>query len=207
MTLPLLIPALVAAMAFAVPADAGPRPVTASPSVFVPTIVFEQTADAPGTATVTRVFSTQATDVIVNGIDEARQFCGSIGNSAYAVDCLSERLAAVASAMPAGGGYGDARAALLDASRKLNALARANAAPDLPRANVRQPGEGGIATTRPLIPVDPARLAEVSRAAEAIVAEAETVLLRSAESVAERTIHYTRIATAVGSNKALLRSA
>jgi hypothetical protein len=48
--------------------------------------------------------------------------------------------------------------------------------------------------------------AELNRQASDIVAEAETILLRSASSDATRAIHYQRIAAAVGSNKVLLRS-
>lgn len=191
-------------------AMAGPRPVAVSPSVFVPPVV--ALPPAPPAAAVdpalanAQTASAQATQRIVRTIRSSQVFCASVGNSAYAIDCLSERLAATAASLPETGDYAEAREALTVASRKLNQVARNNSTRDLPRINVRQPVEGGIATSRPLVPVAPERQAEANAQAAAILDEAATVLLRSTESADDRRDDYLQIATAVGSNKVLLRS-
>ena len=60
--------------------------------------------------------------------------------------------------------------------------------------------------TRPLVPVEAASVAAVNAEAVAILEEAETILLRSADTGEQRT-QYSRIADALDSNKVLLRSA
>jgi hypothetical protein len=57
-----------------------------------------------------------------------------------------------------------------------------------------------------LTPVNPARAAQVNQQASAILDQAQTVLLRSAEAAEERRSQYVQIAEALGSNKVLLRS-
>jgi hypothetical protein len=130
-------------------------------------------------------------------------FCESLAAPDYAIDCLSERLGAVAAAMPRSGDYAEARTAIAAASRALGDLARANADPERPAARGRS---GGVTTGRPLVPVRPDRRAAANARASAILDETETLLLRSAGSDARQT-HYASIAAALGSGKVLLRSA
>ena len=66
---------------------------------------------------------------------------------------------------------------------------------------------GKTVRTRPLTAVRKERVKEVNRKAAAIMEEAETKLLRSAQASDRRLIAYAKIAKAVGSNKKLLRSA
>ncbi|HDR29678.1 hypothetical protein [Rhodovulum sp.] len=102
------------------------------------------------------------------------------------------------------GDYRDAKNALTQAACDLGTLAAANRDRTQPQIRLRQPsGE----TTPALTPVRPEALASVNAAAAQILEEAETRLLRSAESSARRMVHYQRIAAAVGSAKVLLRSA
>ena len=61
-------------------------------------------------------------------------------------------------------------------------------------------------TSRPIIPVAPEAQAEVNVQADAILSEAATVLLRSADNSPQLQDDYIQIATAVGSTKVLLRS-
>lgn len=146
------------------------------------------------------------TEEIVARIQSAKLFCFRIPQREYWIDCLSERLDAVARSMPDQGDYAEARETIEDASQQLAALARQSASRSLPRARVRSSAPGGPATTRPLVPVRTEALDDVGDAAAAILEEAETVLLRSAESSEQRRLHYERIAAAVGSEKVLLRS-
>jgi len=179
-----------------------------SPSVFLPMIDGAENARPAldGVLADGDALSSSDTDRVVRILQSGQAFCASLADEAYAIDCLAERMETAANAMPTTGEYADARAALLNGAARLSALARANADSELPRATARQPGSGGLRTSRPLVPVQQARLSEVVAQAEQIIAETETVLLRSAESSSARKVHYTRIAAAVGSNKVLLRS-
>lgn len=147
------------------------------------------------------------TRAIVQGLQDSTRFCASVPQLEYRVDCLSERLEAVAAAIPAGGDYAEARALLLRTAADLGALVSANPTTDLPPARVSQGGAAPISTSRPLRPVATAALPEVAALAEAILQETETLLLRSSTGTAARTLAYQQIATAVGSTKVLLRSA
>lgn len=139
---------------------------------------------------------------VVRTISDANKTCGQTG--AYVVDCLAERLEVATRSLAPVGELGEARAILDSAAQKLHALARANPDATLARGRIRQ-GDT-IVSTRPIIPVDQARQAEVAAQASAIMAEAETLLLRSASGSADRRAQYQRIAAVVGSSKVLLRS-
>lgn len=148
------------------------------------------------------------TSVVVNGIAAARKFCGDLGDEAYVVDCLAERLGVIAQEIPADSDYTDVQVALKATSDKLAELARQNRDSDLPRARAARQGSAAPErTTRPLTPVSRASTAQVNQQAIAILDETETLLLRSAESSSEKLAQYSRIAEAVGSNKVLLRAA
>lgn len=148
--------------------------------------------------------SAATTDRVVAQIDAARNFCGRLSQREYVIDCLASELAQVAGDMPAGE-YAEARQAIDRAARKLRALATENADPVLPKGRVRL-GTGGPTSARPVTPVRSNALNALNDQAAAILEEAETVLLRSAESSERRMVHYQRIAGAVGSTKVLLRS-
>ena len=144
--------------------------------------------------------------VLVGGIAAVKKFCSQIGDDAYHVDCLAERLSVVAAGIPQDSDYADVRKTLLDTSAKLSRLARSNRDAGLPRANVTQPGAEPVTTTRPLTPVARSAVPRVNQQAVAILEETETILLRSADNSEEKLAQYTRIAEAVGSNKVLLRA-
>jgi hypothetical protein len=204
----LLMAGVAVAMAVAAPLSAGEDSAGADPSVFVPdpsVFVPDFAGRVAALGPEAEVLSTANTDKVVDILQAGQAFCVSLPESVYAVDCLAERMQAAAEAMPATGDYAEARAALLSGAARLNALARANADPAKPRVSA-QTADGGLSTTRPLVPVRPEQLAAVTAQAQAIVDETETLLLRSAESSAARKVHYERIAAAVESNKVLLRS-
>lgn len=181
-------------MVYPTPPVVPPAIVPPTDPLFVPT----QPASAGG-------MSAATTGVIVAQIDTARDFCRRLARPEYTVDCLADRLDQVARSIPAGSEYADVRQVLSETSDRLAALARRNASPDLPRGRAKG-AASDEATSRPITPVDTAALPRVSQEAERIIAEAETLLLRSAESSERRRVHYEAIAAAVGSNKVLLRS-
>lgn len=148
-----------------------------------------------------------ATDRVVAATDAAIGFCAAIAAEEYHIDCLSERFHAIAEGLPETGDYADIRTALETASRQLADVVTANRSYALPNATMRTTGPAPTRTTRPLRPVRPANLAAASAQATAIIAETETVLLRSATLSAARSRAYQRVSAVVGSAKVLLRSA
>jgi len=142
---------------------------------------------------------------VVTSIEATSAFCSAIAG-AYTVDCLSERLGDLAEELEGQEGFEDAQAILEDTSRKLNQIARQNRSTTEGPARFSSQGQTPVTTTRRLVPVDEASRQEAASQALAVIAEAETLLLRSAEESGERAVQYQRIASALGSNKVLLRS-
>lgn len=143
------------------------------------------------------------TTQIVQDLQKGREFCEGLAQQEYVIDCMGDSLAAAAESLPEGGDYAAVKAALTDASEKLEALARQNASQTLTRGLVQANGQQ---SSRRFTPVASEALASLNAQAVAIIDEAQTVLLRSAQNSDRRKIHYQQIAEAVGSNKILLRS-
>lgn len=146
-----------------------------------------------------------AAAAVVSGIAAAKQFCSDLGDSAFRVDCLAERLAVVAETIPKDSDYSEVSEVLKQTSDDLARLARANRDTQRGKSHaVRQKTDER--TTRPLTPVSAAAVQSVNQQAIAILENTETILLRSAESSTEKRNQYAKIAEAVGSNKVLLRA-
>lgn len=150
--------------------------------------------------------SDQFTDAIVNSLTAASKFCGGLGKQ-YQVDCLAERIGQMASEVPTDSDYAEVRSVLQDTSKKMEQLARSNRDRAAPRRAAQSGGSNPIRTSRPLTPINQASVASVNQQAAAILQQAETLLLRSPNDQKGKKLHYARIADALGSNKALLRSA
>ncbi|KPD13997.1 hypothetical protein [Phaeobacter sp. 11ANDIMAR09] len=114
---------------------------------------------------------------------------------AYRCDCYRWVYRRAASQLEGNGAYSEAKEALQQVERRLEAVVAQN-------RDTTQPKRRRALET--YTPVKPASIPRVNRAAVQAMAQAETVLLRSAANKQE---HYTRIAAAVNSNKILLRSA
>lgn len=149
----------------------------------------------------------EPTDAVIVDFNDAIGFCGAIGADEYVVDCLSERLDLIASQLPDTGEFAEMRTAIADASAQLGAIAAANQSPVLPSGIARSTGADPVATTRPLRPVATETLAASLQAADAIVAQAELVLLRSATNSENRSLDFQRVAAVMGTSRSLLRSA
>ncbi|MCA0872593.1 hypothetical protein LCL97_17300 [Seohaeicola saemankumensis] len=184
--------------------DAGGDSIGTVPT-FIPPAAKPGGSSTPGTTTPTPA---QTTTAVVNTLNSATRYCAAIKQTTYAIDCLAERLDNVNRRMAGVEGYEEVRAALNEASRGLNRIARENRSATEPPAIFEQRKSDGskVRTSRPLVPVDAARLDSAVAQALAVIEDTETVLLRSAESSAERAAQFQRIAQAVGSNKVLLRS-
>jgi hypothetical protein len=137
--------------------------------------------------------------LIAKKLQEVADQCKALGRPEYQIDCLGDGFAAVSQDMPADAEFGDARAAIAEASRSLNALAEENKATDLPP--IERPNVAGQ-----IVPVAVDRLAASRERAARIVEETQTVLLRSSETDPAHVEPYQRIVAALDSSKVLLRS-
>lgn len=144
---------------------------------------------------------------LVNSFAVAQSFCSQLPSDAYTVDCLAERMGAISSTIPEDSDYAQVQEVLADTSRKLEQLARANRDIGADRVRLSAGGETPVTTSRALTPVRADAVDTVNAQAIAILEEAETILLRSAEQSDRRQVQYTQIAEAIGSNKVLLRAA
>ncbi|MCF6233154.1 MAG: hypothetical protein L3J36_08670 [Rhodobacteraceae bacterium] len=145
------------------------------------------------------------TAVVVSGLASAKKFCGAL-DEAYRIDCLAERFGVLSQAIPKDSEYAEVQRVLKSASDQMANLARNNRSQDLPRGKATRPGTTET-TTRVLTPTSQATSVQVNKQAQAILAQTETLLLRSAEGSRSKTLQYAKIARAVGSNKVLLRTA
>lgn len=144
------------------------------------------------------------TDAVVVDFNDAVSFCGAIEADEYVVDCLSERLSVIAASLPETGEFAEMRTAIAQASRDLGALAAQNPSDTLATGVARSDGD---VTSRPLRPVSTETLSATLQAADAIVAQAQVVLLRSSTNSQDRSLDYQRVAAVVGTTRSLLRSA
>lgn len=150
------------------------------------------------------------TAAIVAALNESTRFCSGLtgDRKAFVVDCIAERMHDVSRRMERNAGYEDVRAVLENTSRQLEQLARANKSrtTETTRFRSRAPDGRVTGTQRRLVPVADDKLDDVMARAVSVIGQAETQLLRSSESSAERAAQFQRIAAAIGSNKVLLRS-
>ncbi|MGQ0565397.1 MAG: hypothetical protein ACT4OK_10035 [Gemmobacter sp.] len=146
------------------------------------------------------------TDIIVSSIEAGIAHCGQY-TEVWRIDCISDELERMARKMPRANEYRRARAEVLAAAERLRALAAQNANPAQPPVRrAAKVGNVRRTTTRPIVAVAPNRVAATNLAAEAVVSELATTLLRSAGNSASTSRELTRVAQAVDSTKVLLRS-
>ena len=179
--------------------------------VFPPSGLYQVDTDtsdtgAAQTGATANAASAAITAAVVKEINSGTQFCRKLVQKEYVIDCLSERLENAAKALPSVGDYAQAKAAIEEAARKLHDLARKNAPKVSPPVRMQVKGSKPVITSRRLIAVKISALERANQQAIVIVQEAETILLRATENSDRRKVHYERIATAIGSNKVLLRS-
>jgi len=214
MSLSLSLPALTAAAALALSGGvAAPRLHLAGGDAVGSSPTFVPYGYGAGAGTRERATETSAaaTAQIVAALQQATRYCGWLkrdGKGEYVIDCLAERIDDVSRGMAGQRGYAQVRAVLDETARGLNDVARANRAAAQRPTRFRTKDKGGAVTTtnRRLVPVEGARQQAAVAQALAVIGEAETRLLRSAEDPATRGAQFQRIAAAVGSNKVLLRS-
>lgn len=122
----------------------------------------------------------------------------------YRADCLKEGYEMIAQRIPRNSEYEPIRRIIAQAARDLGRIVAKNA----DHEEVRKPSTGNprFKSRRRFTAVRADRLQIVLKQAAAVVQEAETQLLRSAENSEKRAVHFQRVSTAIGSTKVLLRS-
>lgn len=167
----------------------------AAPRIYLACDGKGQNIDPPGSA---------IANVVEASVERAISHCGAYSN-VWRVDCLSNELERLANQLPNDRASLQAKAQIRAAAQKLRMLAEANADPAQPavRRAVEIDGKRR-ATTRPITAVAPDRVAATNLAADAVISELSTTLLRSASSA--NSAEFTRVAAAVDSTKVLLRS-
>ncbi|PCH75327.1 MAG: hypothetical protein COC12_01170 [Rhodobacteraceae bacterium] len=158
----------------------------------------------PGSATAAAAITSSTS--IVTSLQAATRYCTPLGPKEYVIDCLAERLGTLSNQLEGQDGFEEVQAILDSTAKDLNQIARQNRSATLAPATFATQGQTPVQTTRRLIPVDEARMEDAVSQALAVIAETETLLLRSADDSTDRSIQFQQIAAAVGSNKVLLRS-
>ncbi|MFT4962472.1 MAG: hypothetical protein ACI92Z_003571 [Paracoccaceae bacterium] len=179
-------------------ASAGTSSVGTTP-VFIPPIVVTPSGAQTG-------LNPQTTAAVVSSLNQATAFCSGLKSGEYVVDCLAERLETISRQYAGIQGYDKALQAIVDAAEQLNQIARDNRSSTQRRARFKSQTLGGPSTSRPLTPVESAKMNTAIADALVVIEETETLLLRSADTSVEQAAQFQQIAEAIGSNKVLLRS-
>lgn len=143
---------------------------------------------------------------IVSKLGAVQNECGKY-DPVYRIDCLRQGIELTLASLPKTGEYAEARKILKKAAGDLKKIVLANADPS-GIAVVSPPGiNKHFPKQRRYRAVRKERLKVALKQATAVIAEAQTQLLRSSENSERRSAAYQQIAAAVGSTKVLLRSA
>lgn len=172
----------------------------------------DEPPDLPGPAQQTKAHpatpvTDDTTDQIVDTISTATDTCSDDWiNESYRIDCIRQTLLLAAAKLPNRGDYAPVKAALVDAADKLDKIVVQNANASSGRVTPPIGGRPLAPTLPPLRAVSPAAQEQAVAQALAVLEEAETILLRSAENSERRLVHYQQVAQAIDSTKVLLRS-
>lgn len=148
-----------------------------------------------------QVTTGRVTKDLAAAVAECRQY-----EDVYRIDCLRQNIERTANALPDTGDYSEAKRILSRTASRLGAIVNTYADTSVPRlvpepnANPRNPKKRVYRAVRK------DKLKQAMAEATRVIEEAQTELLRSGENSQARLVHYTAMATAVGSTKVLLRS-
>ncbi|SIQ11117.1 hypothetical protein SAMN05880582_101775 [Rhizobium sp. RU20A] len=145
------------------------------------------------------------TTSIVRNIDAVKAECQRY-DPVYRIDCLQRGLRLTAQRIPRNAAYGDMKRAIIRAADKLDAIVRANVDTRAPRLDAKPGANPRFARNRSYRAIKRQNLAKAMAAANQVVTELQTELLRAADNSDKRQQHYQRVAVAVQSTKVLLRS-
>ena len=143
-------------------------------------------------------------DEIASYLNQLADLCD--GADIYLIDCLAERFETLERGVAGLDGYRDAQLIFRETAQSLRAITQEHLDEQSSRVRIRSQ-DGTLSSSRPLSAITTAQRRTALSQAAAVLARAETQLLRSAETSGHRSLQYQQIAAAVGSNKVLLRSA
>jgi len=193
----------------------GPQPFVIQSIIPGPGPVGQGEDDPTGTSDIPLPDDT--VDRIVTRIRNVNSLCDRIPRI-YRIDCLADQYDVISRSLPYGRGTGLLKRELFRASRELAKISQcetkySGTGEDCfvdPTVRKIQPkvviGGRTIESSRPLTPIKPRKLRAARKAANFILGETLTVLLRSTENSTRRRDQYARIVQAMDSNKFLLRS-
>jgi hypothetical protein len=145
------------------------------------------------------------TNRIVKDLRSIRRECSNY-DQVYRIDCLRQGIEMTVANMPDRPEYRDARRILKRASSQLADIVSTYEDPSAPRIEVPRDANPRFKKRRTYRAVKTSALPKAMAKANAVVEEAATQLLRSAENSERRYAHYQQISAAVDSTKVLLRS-
>ena len=145
------------------------------------------------------------TERIVQDILSVRRECRQY-EDVYRIDCLRQGLEMTAANIPDRPENRDAKRILKRAAQKLGAIVSTYEDEDAPLLEVPRNANPRFKTRRTYRAVKKSALPRAMAKANAVIDEAATQLLRSAENSERRYAHYQQISAAVDSTKTLLRS-
>jgi hypothetical protein len=153
-----------------------------------------------------QVFSERLdTEKTVQDLLSIRRECGRY-DEVYRIDCLRQGIDATIARMPNRPENRDARRILSRASRQLASIVSAYEDQSAPLLEVPRSANPRFKKRRTYRAVKRSALPKAMAKANAVVEEAATQLLRSAENSERRYAHYQQISVAIDSTKTLLRS-
>jgi hypothetical protein len=163
-------------------------------------------SDPRGESNVGQPVTEATTDALVARIAEVNAVCDWVLQP-YRLWCLANGYDLMAETLLPFGGYRDVRQVLRRTANQLRVIAEANVDPEAEPVVLRRREGGATAVgNAPIRAVRRDAVAGTNRQAAAVLDEATTVLLRSAENSSRRQVSYQRIAQAIDSSKVLLRS-
>ena len=145
------------------------------------------------------------TDRIIRDLRSVRLECGHY-DEVYRIDCLRQGIDMVAANIPNAPEYRDARRILRRTSRQLAKIVATYEDRSAPRLVAPRNANPRFKKRRSYRAVKRSALPKAMAKANAVIEEAATQLLRSAENSERRYAHYQQISNAVDSTKVLLRS-
>jgi hypothetical protein len=145
------------------------------------------------------------TDRIVKDLNSIRRECGRY-DEVYRIDCLRQGIDMTIARMANRPENREARQILRRASRQLASIVSTYEDRSAARLEVPRSANPRFKTRRTYRAVKRSSLPKAMAKANAVVQEAATQLLRSAENSERRYAHYQQISAAVDSTKTLLRS-
>jgi hypothetical protein len=160
--------------------------------------------------------STSATDAIVRSLADMDRSCdhmllipppNAIDESLYRLDCYRILYKRLADSLPDTGDYASVKQALLEASRKLDAIVTENLDTSAPAISIRERAKPSAPAISGIRAIKKSAKKRAYQQAEAVIAEASIVILRAGEIPTRRNVHYTQISQAVEKNLVVLRSA